>query len=132
MRTDPANPADWFLLAKDRLEKADALFTQFGDSWTGVELLHEAAERYLKGYLVSHGWKLVKTHDLNRLLATSCDFNNEFVAFVSACQNLTEQFWEQHYPGGDLDEVGEGYADLRNAIGEMTSLIEVEIKQSPM
>ena len=71
--TDPANPDHWFLLAKDRLEKADAVYAQFGASWTGVELLQEAAERYLKGYLVSRGWTLVKTHDLSRLLAAACE-----------------------------------------------------------
>ena len=45
MITDPNNPLDWLLLAQDRLEKADALFFQFGASWSGVELLHEAIER---------------------------------------------------------------------------------------
>ena len=44
MRTDPANPADWFLLARDRLEKSDALFLRFGPSWPGVELLQETSE----------------------------------------------------------------------------------------
>ncbi len=123
MTTDPANPSDWFLLAKDRLEKADALFVQFGASWSGVELLHESVERYLKGYLVACGSKIVKTHDLNHLLAVACDFNPEFAGFSSACQSLTEQFWEQHYPGGDLDEVGGDYSTLRDAVGHMVSLI---------
>lgn len=123
MMTDPANPDHWFLLAKDRLEKADAVYAQFGASWTGVELLQEGAERYLKGYLVSRGWTLVKTHDLSRLLAAACDFNESFSSFVTPCQILTEQFWEQHYPGGDLDEVGDGYCELRDAIGGMVSLI---------
>jgi len=41
-----------------------------------------------------------------------------------ACQSLTEQFWEQHYPGGDLDEVGEDYSNIRNAVGEIISLIQ--------
>jgi len=124
MRTDPANPADWFLLAMDRLEKSDALFLHFGPSWSGVELLQEAAERYLKGYLVSRGWPLVKTHDLNGLLASACRFDDSFSEFSPACQNLTEQFWEQHYPGGDLDEVGDDYAGLRDAIGKMVDLID--------
>jgi hypothetical protein len=51
MISDPANPDAWFILAKDRLEKADALYEQFGASWSGVELLQEAAERYLKRFL---------------------------------------------------------------------------------
>jgi HEPN domain-containing protein len=123
MTSDPANPDTWFVLAKDRLEKADALFVQFGASWSGVELLQEAAERYLKGFLVAHGWQIVKTHDLNRLLASACEFNETFVSFAVPCQILTEQFWEQHYPGGDLEEVGEGYSDLRDAVGRMVQLI---------
>jgi len=73
MKTDPGSPSDWFMMAADRLEKADALFERFGSSWSGVELLHEAAERYLKGFLVSREWNVVKTHDLNRLLAEACE-----------------------------------------------------------
>lgn len=56
MITNPDHPSDWFLLARDRLEKADAIFERFGASRTGIELLHEAGERYLKGYLIHHGW----------------------------------------------------------------------------
>ena len=123
MNSDPANPDAWFVLAKDRLEKSDALFVQFGASWSGVELLQEAAERYLKGFLVAHGWQIVKTHDLSRLLACACEFDESFASFVEPCQILTEQFWEQHYPGGDLEEVGEGYSDLRDAVGKMVRLI---------
>ena len=124
MRTDASSPSDWYLLADDRMEKADAIHSQFGPSWSGVELLHEAAERYLKGYLVSRGWKLVKTHDLNRLLAEACIHEEGFSKFVAACQNLTEQFWEQHYPGGDLDEVGEGYEEIRKSLAGMIVLIK--------
>jgi len=123
MKTDPEVPSDWFLLAADRMEKADALHPQFGPSWSGVELLHEATERYLKGYLVGRGWQLVKTHDLNRLLAEACHFNEKFAQFAVACQNLTEQFWEQHYPGGDLDDVGEGYDEIRMALDGLIKLI---------
>jgi HEPN domain-containing protein len=125
MISDPANPDAWFILAKDRLEKADALYEQFGASWSGVELLQEAAERYLKGFLVARGWNLVKTHDLNCLLASACEFDNSFSCFAPPCQILTEQFWEQHYPGGDLEEVGEGYSELRDAVGRMVQLILV-------
>lgn len=123
MRTDPASPQDWFLMANDRLEKADAIFERFGPSWSGVELLHEAAERYLKGYLVAKGWELVKTHDLNRLLAEACRCDERFGEFAPACQSLTEQFWEQHYPGGELDEVGDGYPEIRASLGKMFLMI---------
>lgn len=124
MITNPNNPADWLLLARDRLEKADALFERFGASWTGIELLHEAAERFLKAYLIHHRWELVKTHDLSRLLAEACGFDPRYEIFAEATLSLTEQFWEQHYPGGDLDEVGKDYSILRESVGEMIAIIE--------
>lgn len=127
MITNADNPEHWLLLARDRLEKADALFVQFGPSWSGVELLHEAAERFLKAYLIHHGWELVKTHDLSRLLAQACSFDPQLAQFSETTQSLTEQFWEQHYPGGDLDEVGQDYSLLRESLGEMIALIEAAI-----
>lgn len=60
MITDPQNPQHWILLAQERLEKVDALFERFGSSYSGVELLQEAVERFLKGYLVAKGWRLIK------------------------------------------------------------------------
>jgi hypothetical protein len=87
--TDPRNPEHWLLLARDRLEKADALSQQFGPSWTGIELLHEAAERFLKAYLISQGWPLVRTHDLNLLTAEACRFDPHFVTFAETAALLT-------------------------------------------
>jgi HEPN domain-containing protein len=127
MITDPNNASHWLLLARDRLEKADALFTRFGPSWSGVELLHEAAERYLKGYLVHAGWQLVKTHDLGLLIAHANHFEPQFANFAETSRILTEQFWEQHYPGGDLDEVGQDYPALRQSLGQMVVLIEAKL-----
>jgi HEPN domain-containing protein len=123
MRTDEKNPHDWFLLAKERLEKADALYRQFGPSYSGVELLEEAVERYLKGYLVANGWPLERIHDLNRLVEAAMAFDPQFADFAELAHSLTEQFWEQHYPGGDLTEVGFDYELLRQQAGEMIALI---------
>jgi HEPN domain-containing protein len=123
LKTEESNPLDWFLLAKERLEKADALFKQFGASYTGVELLQEAVERYLKGYLVSKGWKLERIHDLNRLVEAAAAFDPSFAHFAELAHSLTEQFWEQHYPGGDLTEVGSDYDYLRRQAGELIAVI---------
>jgi len=131
MITDPNNPSHWLLLARDRLEKADALFSRFGASWSGVELLHEAAERYLKGYLVHNSWQLVKTHDLGLLMAQASHYDSRFANYAETARILTEQFWEQHYPGGDLDEVGQDYPALRQSLEEMVILIESALSPNP-
>jgi HEPN domain-containing protein len=127
MKTSEDNPADWLLLAKERLESADALFTARGACYSAVELLQESVERYLKGFLISRGWQLERIHDLNRLLDLTIAHHADFSRFQKLAQSLTEQYWEQHYPGGDLDEVGQDYPELRHAIGELVALIESAI-----
>jgi hypothetical protein len=47
MKTREDNPADWFLLAAERLRGADALYKLEGVTFLGIEALHEAVERYL-------------------------------------------------------------------------------------
>lgn len=123
MITDPQNPQHWILLAQERLEKADALFERFGSSYSGVELLQEAVERFLKGYLVSKGWRLIKTHNLPELVAEAASYDADFKRFLDFAASLTQQFWEQHYPGGDLTEVGSDYTYVRQPAGELFALI---------
>lgn len=123
MITDPQNPQHWILLAQERLEKADALFERFGSSYSGVELLQEAVERFLKGYLVSKGWRLIKTHNLPELVAEAASYDADFKRFLDFAASLTQQFWEQHYPGGDLTEVGSDYTYVRQQAGELFALI---------
>lgn len=55
MKTDEKNPQDWLFLARERLQAADALFQSLGATLSGVELLQESVERFLKAYLISKG-----------------------------------------------------------------------------
>lgn len=130
MKTDESNPADWFWLARERLESADALIESRGICLSAVELLQESVERYLKGYLISVGWKLERILDLDRLLNLSIEHCAGFSLFIPLSQSLTEQFWAQHYPGDDLSEVGFDYPELRQQAGELILLIESEVKRS--
>ena len=89
-----------------------------------IELLQEAAERFLKGYLIARGWKLRRIHDLGALVAEAVALDARFAVFGDFADSLTDQFWAQHYPGGDLTEIGHDYPALRRSMGEMVNLIE--------
>lgn len=65
-KTKANDPGDWFAFARERLAAADSLWKHEGITPAGIECLQESVERYLKGYLVAKGWRLVKTHDLKR------------------------------------------------------------------
>ena len=131
MRTDETNPQDWLAAGKTRLHSADHLRKVEGSSSSVIELLQEAVERYLKAYLISQNWALVRTHDLNRLVAEAAKYDTQFARFAGFAQSLTEQFWEQHYPGGDLTEVGADYDELRQQAGDLIALILASVPQRP-
>ena len=123
MKTDETNPNDWFMLGQERLDAADAVRSARGVCSSAVELLQEAVERYLKGYLVSTGWPLQRVHNLSTLLDAAVQRDARFKPFADLCEGLTAQFWEQHYPGGDLADVGTDYDLLRAEAAKMVSLI---------
>jgi HEPN domain-containing protein len=123
-RTSENNPADWYALADERLSVADRAFDSAkGICLTCVELLHEAAERYLKGYLISQGWELTRTHNLRFLVEEAELYEAAFAAFGDWASDLTTQFFAQHYPGGDLTNVGENFSELRLRLDELLRLI---------
>jgi HEPN domain-containing protein len=113
------------------MHSADLLYPLEGATESVIELLQEATERFLKAYLIANGWKLRKIHDLGALVAESVSLDSRFTAFEDFADNLTDQFWAQHYPGGDLTEVGRDYPELRRIMGEMVKLIETEIGSLP-
>lgn len=94
-----------------------------GACYSAVELLQEALERYLKGFLIGRGWPLQKIHNLSTLLDAAVERDSHFKSFADLCEGLTAQYWELHYPGGDLADVGKDYVVLRHQAGEMIALI---------
>jgi HEPN domain-containing protein len=105
-QSDETDPADWFYLGADRLKVADLAWKHEGLTASGLELLQEAVERYLKGLLIAKGWKLIKTHDLVTLVAEAGRFDPRFDKYRPFAQELTDDFFAQHYPGEDWQEVG--------------------------
>ena len=123
MKTDETQPRHWFLMARERMNAADAVHAAHGACWSAVELLQESVERYLKGYLIGTGWGLQRTHNLSSLLDAAVTKDQRFQALADLCDNLNAQFWAQHYPGGDLTDVGSDFGELRSQADELVKLI---------
>lgn len=129
MRTNETNPHDWLFLARERLRAVDALYQAIGTSLSGVELLQESVERFLKAFLISQGWKLKKIHNLATLLDYAIAYDDRFKSFAELSENLTAQFWAQHYPGDDISEIGADYEALRSQAEDLIHLIENQIQR---
>jgi len=126
-KTNEQNPGDWFDFAQERWLAARLVWSEKQLAASATELLQEAIERYLKGYLIANGWSLVRTHDLAALLKAATNYDAEFQRFASMTIELTENFFAQHYPGGDLTEIAGDYENLQSLSGELIELIEAKL-----
>jgi hypothetical protein len=66
---------------------------------------------------------LRKVHNLSTILDAAVERDSSFKSFADLCEKLTAQYWAQHYPGGDLEDVGSDYEVLRQQAGEMIVFI---------
>ena len=63
MRTESRLPHDWFDKASKDLRRVEILLATEDVEGAGFHL-QQAAEKYLKGYLLGKGWPLRRIHDL--------------------------------------------------------------------
>lgn len=128
-QTSDKDPADWFVSAQERIKAADTLWKNDGLTMTGIECLQEGVERFLKGYLIAKGWRLVKTHDLERLVKEAINFDMGFNRFEQFAMELTNDFFAQHYPGSDMTDVGINYEKMRAIAADLILEIEKQLPQ---
>lgn len=102
---------EWFERGKMDFESAKLIFTQKGCYEEVVFLIHLAVEKYLKGYLVFHGWKLKKIHDIETLLSEAIRYDETFEEFLDFGRKLTAFYYENRYPPGPFSEVSEEEAE---------------------
>lgn len=61
-------------------------------------LCQSAAEKFLKGFLIYHGWQLKKTHDIVALLALCSEFDGTLAAMAPEGSLLNEYIVAGRYP----------------------------------
>jgi HEPN domain-containing protein len=67
-------------------------------------LCQSAAEKFLKGYLISMGWKLEKTHDMVELLGYCAGYDEELGSMIAEGAVLNEYIVAGRYPGDIFTE----------------------------
>lgn len=111
-RKAAAYPAEWFEKAEQDLQRVTRRLAE-EDIEDGAFHLQQAIEKFLKGYLISTGWKLKKIHDLEALLDDAVRMAPELEAYRELCQQVTGYYLVERYPAlgtpPSLDEVGSGF-----------------------
>ncbi len=81
-------PDDWFKKGDDDQQAVGILLKHGGKSSVAAFLIQQMLEKYMKGFLLSKGWKLKRTHDLEELLDVMLEFDESFEDFREISQNL--------------------------------------------
>lgn len=87
----------------------------------GAYFLQQAVEKYLKAWLLAHGWPLRKTHELPVLLAEICTRRPELTVHEPVCDRLAGYYFSQRYP--TLIDPGLTRTDVDNDIAQAAMLL---------
>lgn len=90
-------PEDWFNIGAKELRRAENLLKLDDLEGAGFNI-QQALEKYLKGYLLSKGWKLRRVHELETLLNDAIDYEPSFEEFREECLKTTDYYVEERYP----------------------------------
>jgi len=95
---------EWFSRGEKDFEEAKFLFNQNRPLEHVALFLHQAVEKYLKGFLINNGWELEKTHDLVKLVRDATKFDKSFEEFIPLMEEMVGYYIESRYPVGYLVE----------------------------
>jgi HEPN domain-containing protein len=96
-RKESLYPKDWFRIGDKELKRAENLLRLKDLTGAGFNL-HQAMEKYLKGFLLSRGWELRRVHELEVLLNEAIVYEASFEQFRDACLFITDFYTEDRYP----------------------------------
>ena len=88
----------WLSVALEDLQAAEIMLTQGGPANIAAMHLQQAAEKYLKAYLLLKGWRLKRTHDLIELLDAAAQYDAAFETYRFIAETVTKYYSEDRYP----------------------------------
>jgi HEPN domain-containing protein len=86
----------------------------------------QAAEKYLKAFLIFHGLEPERTHNLEFLLARCADIDASYSAIELL--NLTDYGVEARYPGDFLEPTVEEIAGLIQVVDQIRKKLMTQVK----
>lgn len=119
-REESLIPDDWLEFAEDDLTRVATLLREHDPRGAGFHL-QQALEKFLKAFLLSRGWQLVRTHDLEALLNEAANHDPSLDRFRAPCQTIAGYYFVNRYPFVPVPALTEG--DIRQSLAEVEGLI---------
>ena len=93
---------EWTARALHDLEAGQLLLCYRSYADTVLFHVHQAIEKCLKGFLIHHGWRLKKIHDLETLIVEASDFDSAILDYLDLGRKLTAFYFIERYPPGPV------------------------------
>jgi HEPN domain-containing protein len=121
-------PRDWLRIAEKDWRRMNHALDD-GDAEEAGFWLQQAAEKYLKAYLLSKGWVLRKIHDLEVLVNEAAAQMSDIGRYAKACRKISGYYIAERYPLLDsLSLTLEEVARSRDEVVGLVQLIRRELK----
>ncbi len=120
-REESLYPADWLRIAEKDLGRVDRLLDQHDPELAGF-CLQQGVEKFLKAFLLVHGWRLRRIHNLDALLDDAITYDASLEEFRTACQKISAFYFLERYPF----VVGAGVTeeDIRASLEQVMELVD--------
>lgn len=119
-------PEDWVARAAKDLKRVSPRLQEEDIEEAAVHL-QQAIEKYLKGYLISKGWRLKPTHDLELLLDEAVKFNSNLERFRDLCLEVTPYYIQERYPFFITEPSSEEIRQLLDLTKELVATIQEDL-----
>ncbi len=121
---------EWFDKGQKDIEDAEFLLKNNRAIENISFHVHQAVEKYLKGFLIYNGWKLEKIHDLVKLLEEAVKIDKSFNKFTVPLRKITNFYFETRYPVGY--ELKYSKQELKESINKTKNLINLIKKKTKL
>lgn len=125
-RKDSLYPLDGLNVAEKDWKRATQRLIE-GDIEDAAFRLQQALEKYLKAFLLVHGWELQKTHETTKLLREAMVHEPALAPFVELCRRVEEYYLEERYPA-ETHEAELTHENVALALQEAQALREIILK----
>jgi HEPN domain-containing protein len=129
MKSGRSNPAElWFAKGAHHIESAVSLYDEEGYTDIIGLHVHQAVEKYLKGYLLLKGASPGDNYDLASLLKEAAKHDKTFEKYQKPCLGLNCYYLDNRFPASEYSEPTgaeiKGYLDVAweiiNRVKEIT------------
>ncbi len=120
MQHDSLYPGDWIRVAEKDLHRVQLLLSVNDPELAGF-CLQQAVEKFLKGFLLSRGWRLRRIHNLDALLDDAILYDPSFAEYRMISIRITPFYFLERYPSLEL-KISE--KEVRDALEQVMMLIE--------